>query len=225
MSDNDQLPPGLADFGQRLEELAEHDRRAALRHARPRPRLRALPSAVAAAVLAAAVAAGATAVIDHDGTPIKREPRGGDSIAPIDPSVVATTRVPDPAGGLPWILRIFTNAQGQECVVVGRLEHGRFGQVQNGRFRPLPASTPGLCGDTTKDGLLTFIDRRPDPARIAVYGITTSPKPLHISIAGSTLTARPAALGAFLVVVASNQRDPITITTTINGRRTIRRLG
>lgn len=226
MSDDPELPPGLAEFGRHLDEVARHDREEDLRKARrsKRHRLRALPVTVAAAVLAGGIAAGATAVLSHNGSPIDREPKGGDMIAPVDPSVVAATRTADPGGDLPWILRVFTNARGEECVVLGRLKQGRFGQLQQGRFRALPASTPGLCDNAARSGLLAFLDRRAVPPTTAVYGLTKSTGSVTVRVGAIERRVTPVALGAYLVVVAGIGGSA-TVTTEVAGQRRVTRLG
>jgi hypothetical protein len=226
MSDDSHLPPGLAKFGRHLEDVGRHDREEELREARrgKRHRFRALPTTVAVAVLAGGVAAGATALLDDNGPPINREPDGGDSVAPVDASVVAATRTADPGGGLPWILRVFTNARGDECVVLGRLKRGRFGQVQQGRFRALPASTPGLCDNAERSGLLTFLDRRAAPPRTAVYGITKGTGLVTVRLGDTERRVAPVALGAYLVVVAL-EKGSATVTTELAGQTVVRRVG
>jgi hypothetical protein len=54
---------------------------------------------------------------------------------------------PDPAGGLPWGMRIFRTTRGLICVQIGRLDHGRLGELgvdgafgNDGRFHPFPAA-------------------------------------------------------------------------------------
>jgi hypothetical protein len=55
-------------------------------------------------------------------------------------------RVADPAGGLPWGMRIVHTTRGLVCVQIGRVYHGQLGQLgvdgafgDDGRFHPLPA--------------------------------------------------------------------------------------
>lgn len=55
-------------------------------------------------------------------------------------------RVPDPAGGLPWGMRIVHTTRGLVCVQIGRVYHGQLGELgidgafgDDGRFHPLPA--------------------------------------------------------------------------------------
>jgi len=54
-------------------------------------------------------------------------------------------RAPDPAGGLPWGMRIVHTTRGLICVQIGRLNDGQLGQLgvdgafhDDGRFHPLP---------------------------------------------------------------------------------------
>ncbi len=61
-------------------------------------------------------------------------------------------RAPDPAGGLPWGMRIVHTTRGLICVQIGRVYDGRLGQLgvdgafhDDGRFHPLP--TDALPGD------------------------------------------------------------------------------
>jgi hypothetical protein len=58
-------------------------------------------------------------------------------------------RAPDPAGGLPWGMRITHTTRGLICVQIGRVYDGQLGQLgvdgafhDDGRFHPLPADTP-----------------------------------------------------------------------------------
>jgi hypothetical protein len=55
-------------------------------------------------------------------------------------------RAADPAGGLPWGMRIVHTTRGLICVQIGRVYHGQLGQLgvdgafhNDGRFHPLPA--------------------------------------------------------------------------------------
>ncbi|MGO8905098.1 MAG: hypothetical protein ACLQMH_05665 [Solirubrobacteraceae bacterium] len=54
-------------------------------------------------------------------------------------------RAPDPAGGLPWGMRIIHTTRGLICVQIGRVYHDQLGQLgidgafhNDGRFHPLP---------------------------------------------------------------------------------------
>jgi hypothetical protein len=61
-------------------------------------------------------------------------------------------RAPDPAGGLPWGMRIIHTTRGLICVQIGRVDDGQLGQLgvdgafhNDGRFHPLPPDA--LPGD------------------------------------------------------------------------------
>jgi hypothetical protein len=63
--------------------------------------------------------------------------RGGARLLPL--------RAPDPAGGLPWGMRIIHTTRGLICVQIGRVDDGQLGQLgvdgafhDDGRFHPLP---------------------------------------------------------------------------------------
>jgi hypothetical protein len=58
-------------------------------------------------------------------------------------------RAPDPAGGLPWGMRIIHTTRGLVCVQIGRVYDGQLGQLgvdgafhDDGRFHPLPTDAP-----------------------------------------------------------------------------------
>jgi hypothetical protein len=62
---------------------------------------------------------------------------GGERLLPL--------RAPDPAGGLPWGMRIIHTTRGLICVQIGRVYDGQLGQLgvdgafhDDGRFHPLP---------------------------------------------------------------------------------------
>jgi hypothetical protein len=71
---------------------------------------------------------------------------GGNRLLPL--------RVPDPAGGLPWGMRIVHTTRGLICVQVGRVENGQLGELgidgafhDDGLFHPLPADAlPDVLG-------------------------------------------------------------------------------
>ena len=69
---------------------------------------------------------------------------GGERLLPL--------RAPDPAGGLPWGMRIIHTTRGLICVQIGRVYDNQLGQLgvdgafhDDGRFHPLP--TDALPGD------------------------------------------------------------------------------
>jgi hypothetical protein len=221
------LPPGLDDFGRRLEQAAareidEHERKRP-----PRRRWRNLGLPVIAALLAAAVSAGAVKLVDGDnGNPIAPD-RGADSArlqAPRDPAVIVSSATDDPAGGPPWVVRAFTNTAGRVCVQVGRVRDGVFGQIQQGRFRPLPASAPGTCATPAATGPLIAI-RRTAEERTLVFGLAVDHAPVTVSVGDRVRRVRPAGLGAFVAVFeGATPGQPVVVRSQVNGRTTVRRL-
>jgi len=102
------------------------------------------------AVLALAAAALAATAILQTGAAVK-QPRGASSTAGVGIPVPGASRIlalrePDPAGGLPWGMRVIRTTRGLLCVQVGRVYHGQLGLLgrdgafgNDGRFHPLPA--------------------------------------------------------------------------------------
>lgn len=69
--------------------------------------------------------------------------RGGSQLLPL--------RAPDPAGGLPWGMRIIRTTRGFLCVQIGRVQDGMLGELgiddafhDDGRFHPLPVDALGM---------------------------------------------------------------------------------
>jgi hypothetical protein len=224
-----ELPPGLDDFGRRLEEAAarEIEARERERPPRRRRRWRNLGLPVLAALLAAAVSAGAVRLVDGDaGNPITPD-RGDVSKrlqAPRDPAVIVSSAPDNPAGGPPWVVRAFTNAAGRDCVQVGRLRAGVFGQVQGARFRPLPPSAPGTCATGAGSGPLIAV-RRTAHEPTVVFGLALDRTPLTVSVGGRSQRVRPAGLGAFVAVFAgATPGQPIVVRFRVDGRARVLRL-
>ncbi len=108
-----------------------------------------LVTIVALLVLAAAAlaASGILSGTAYD-PPWAHERPGVDLGVPVAGSAqLLSLRVPDPAGGPPWGLRVVRTTRGYECVELGRVLNGRLGVLgQDGwfgddhRFHPMPAS-------------------------------------------------------------------------------------
>lgn len=204
------LPPGLDDFGFRLRDAAERNQRRRQR-AGVSSWLKKLVFPVTVTALTVAAGAGAIGLVSNEQGPGIRAERGDGAglDAPTDPAVITSSTVRDPAGGAPWVVRAYTNRDGEECVQVGRLQNGVFGQVQEQRFRALPPDAPGVCGPASRRRSLVAIERRTDPARTIVYGLAASRQPVVVSLASRTRRSEPAALGAFLTVFAVPVGDVI----------------
>lgn len=112
-------------------------------------RLRRMPAIAIAVVLVlvgGAVAVAATGLLE--GSPVK--PEGivsavrGKGVPLAGQTSGLLLRTPDPAGGLPWAIRLVHTTRGQICVEVGRVEGSRLGELgtdsafgDDGRFHPL----------------------------------------------------------------------------------------
>ncbi|HEY1778283.1 MAG TPA: hypothetical protein VGG41_19160, partial [Solirubrobacteraceae bacterium] len=120
-------------------------------------RLRPLVLVFALVVGGTAVALAATGVI-LTGSPVR--PSGpvvataGDGVPVVGDSRLLPLRIADPAGGLPWGMRVVHTTRALVCVQVGRIEQGRLGQLgidgafgDDGRFHSLPADVlPDAAG-------------------------------------------------------------------------------
>ena len=216
------LPPGLEDFGTCLKEAADRDvaaRRAERRRRRGRwTRNIGLP--VVAAVAAAAVSAGAVRVADRGGDPIEPETGGDAVLAPAkDPTVVAASAVANPSGGPPWVLRVYTSATGRECAQIGRLRGGVFGQVQLGRFRPLPSAASGTCAHGGESGPLAVASQLPGQSLTLVFGLAVDRSPVTVRVGGRERRVQPVGFGAFIAVFEGvDRRARIVVRSKVGGR-------
>jgi len=231
------LPPGLEDFGVRLEQAAQRDVDARLeetarreaeergRAERRRSRLRNIGFPLVAALVAASVSAGAVRLADGPGDPIPPEPDAGTTLQPAeDPAVVVASAVPNPSGGPPWVVRAYTTPSGRECVQVGRLSGGRFGQVQRGRFRALPSSGSATCASSGASGPHIAIARHASTNLTLVYGLAIDRTPVSIRFGTQHRRATPAGFGAFVAVFEGvDPRRRIVVQTRVGGRLDVRR--
>ncbi|HEV3071419.1 MAG TPA: hypothetical protein VGY76_08350 [Solirubrobacteraceae bacterium] len=112
-------------------------------------RLRIVLVVLALVFAIAAIALAATGVI-LTGSPVRPASRpiatAGEGIPVEGGSRLLPLRAADPAGGLPWGMRIVHTTRGLICVQLGRVYHGQLGQLgvdgafgNDGRFHPLPA--------------------------------------------------------------------------------------
>lgn len=220
------LPPGLEDFGERLTRAAERDVAQRRRQRRGRRLARNVALPLGAAVLAAGVSAGAVRVVDRGGGPIapERGDRGSSLQAAIDSAVVMATASANPGGGPPWVLRAYTNADGRECVQVGRLRNGVFGQVQGGVFRALPASAAGSCEGPRASGPLVAA-RRASANLTIVYGLALDRSAVTVRVGDRARRVQPAGFGAFLALFeGAHSHERVVVTSKVAGRTNVRRL-
>jgi hypothetical protein len=149
-------------FGQELVLAAgrRHPRRRPLpalfgiRFARPSPRRRAFAHVHIALIVVALVLATAAITLAATGVILTGSPVGrvrapiataGEGIPVAGGARLLPLRAADPAGGLPWGMRIIHTTRGLICVQIGRVYHGQLGQLgidgafhNDGRFHPLP---------------------------------------------------------------------------------------
>ena len=86
----------------------------------------ALLGLTAAALAASGVLSGRAYQPSH-GSLIDRNPKAGLGVAAAGSSQLLALRVPDPAGGPPWGMRVLRTTRGLQCVQVGRIVHSQLG--------------------------------------------------------------------------------------------------
>jgi hypothetical protein len=128
--------------------------------AREARRLTPLGVGVAALVVGGAVALAASGVLT--GAPVKPtgplSPTVGSGIPARGGSRILPLRAADPAGGLPWGVRIVDTTRGYVCLQVGRVQNGQLGELgtdgafhDDGRFHPIPPDILPLDGEIGND--------------------------------------------------------------------------
>jgi len=191
------LLPSLRELGDRLGDAAA--REIASEHADPPRRRRRWHPYVLGGVVATLVAVGgvtATDVFTGSGDPVPEE-----RSSPSQPGVLTDSAVQDPAGGLPWAVRVFVDDREHECLQLGRLRDGTLGTVISGQFRPYQGRPNGACGDLGKTPLIAAVEQRSQPtARTVVFGLSRSQGPVTIRIDDSVRRVTPGALGAYVAV-------------------------
>lgn len=219
---SDHLPPALDDLRDQLRSAAARDndveQRVAQRVRRGRRRHWLLLSL--AALLSVGGVAVAERALDRRGADHRADKVPADAAPAAERGVVAASATPDPAGGLPWAMRVFTNRAGQECVTVGRLRDGVIGTLDATRtFRALPDRVPGACQSLATSGLLVAVQYDAAPPRTVVYGLARDRRPVKVTIAGETRTVAAGALGTFIDVREglADMRGA-SATTTVAGR-------
>jgi hypothetical protein len=159
-------------FGQELVLAGrrQHARRRPLqallgtRFARTSPRRRASAHVRVALIALALVLATAAITLAATGVILTGSPVGtarapiateGEGIPVAGGARLLPLRAPDPAGGLPWGMRIIHTTRGLICVQIGRVHDGQLGQLgidgafhDDGRFHPLPTDAlPDVLAD------------------------------------------------------------------------------
>jgi hypothetical protein len=207
MRHNDDMLPTLRALGDNLRVAVRRDLLAERAMRRRRTRSRVVV-AVAGLGLLGAGAAGAASLIGV-GEPLPdRSLLHRVAPRPADPAVFAV-QARDPAGGLPWAVRIYRSDRGADCASAGRRRGQQLGFVQDGRFRALPAAAGGAaCGNLAQTPLLYTAVRAPEtPPYTLVFG-RVRPGVRTVTIRG-TGRARvvPVSRGAFLAIYRGVVRD------------------
>ena len=114
-------------------------------------------------------------------------------------------RVPDPAGGPPWGIRLSRSERGKICYTPGRILDGKLGMVKGGVFRALPLRGPDKCVELSDDRPLTMDTDEflaPDEVpRTVVNGLATSAVTrIELRAGEEEVTVRPSGDGAYLAV-------------------------
>jgi hypothetical protein len=216
----DELPSALRDVWAELDAGAR--RQAAIdvavasevqRHRRRDRRRNVLVVALATVACVGAVA-GAGHILRDDDKPLTGDKPPKATRPAADPGVVPDSATPDPAGGLPWAVRVFSNDRGLDCVTVGRLRDGVLGRVQAGAFRPLPPTAAGACNDLGHEPLLAALQGFPqDGGRTVIYGLARDRGPVSVQADGRTIALRPHGQGAFVAVLRGLRHGPLVVTT------------
>lgn len=230
MTDDERLPPVLAQLGRDFRAAAQRDidveREIAARERRrrwPRRRRNALLFAVGALACAGAGAGASGLLSGEDGHPLPQEPSARIEQPAADPGVVPTSATADPVGGPPWALKVFTNAAGQDCLALGRLRGGTLGRLVNGTFRPSPIDAAGTCFDLSRESLYATMKALPSgDSRTVVYGIARDRRPVAVTIGGRTATVTPRGQGTFIVVLRGVVPGPAQVRTTDAAGKTVR---
>jgi hypothetical protein len=180
---------------------------ATARAVRP-PRLPLRSAALAFTVVALIAATAFAAGLLPLGAPLPGPPRGDvpPRLLPRPGSArVDVLRVPDPAAGLPWGVRVARTRDGSICYAFGRVQQRTLGVVDAaGRFRPLPVAGTGSCGDLSVDPVL-FDLRRLETSRGGERTLIGGVAGREVSritgeTAGRSRTLALSASGAFLAV-------------------------
>jgi hypothetical protein len=195
----DELDDGLDALGAQLRLAAEREsevqRRVRVVTRRSRRRRAAL--ALVAVLVPSVAIAGVNGLFESE-KPLPPDRRS----SPVRAGLIPSSVTPDPGGLLPWALQLQSRADGQDCLLLGRLRGGELGQIEGGAFRSYPPDAPGLCGDLRHDPILAFATRRPLPqARTVVYGLAPDRAAVTLKLRGQRITQAPHALGAFLFVL------------------------
>lgn len=173
----------------------------------------------AAGVLVLSAGAGAAGIALREDEPTPEPPVA--DVAPrlrADPATgrLAAVRVPDPAGGPAWGLRLTSGANGAQCATVGQIVEGRLGVVRDDRFRELPSREAHTCLDAGASRPLTmqrrsFLAPGEEP-RTAIFGLASEKvERVELAAPGADQAVRPGADGGYLAVFPGDVNPVRTI--------------
>ena len=179
---------------------------------------------------AAALGAGALGVSAASALVPAPDVRAPQSAVPVAGSERLGPTAADPLGGIDWAVRAYTSTSGGNCVEVGRVSDGRFGQLDAaGTYRESPLDASGTCGDLAAEPVIVAINAYPARAdrgaQTVLFGLA-SPAVTGVLVQrpGETVAARPAigATGGFLLPLAGTiaaSELPVTVTLDDGDRR------
>lgn len=193
--------PSVDALGEELERAIARQERSPLR----RLRAHAVAVGVVAGLLAAG-GAGAAGVLITQGDPVTVVADPGPVPRPAT-TTLEPIRAGDPAGGLPWGIRVATAPAGETCQAVGRVLDGRLGVLRGRVFRELPATHADTCVTLGPRTLAPAWSQYPGPnvsargARTVVHGLA-GPGVTEVIVEGLGGTRRlaPSRRGAFVTV-------------------------
>lgn len=198
MTHDDDLLPGLKEFGHELQRAAREREQPARRKVR-RGRLGAVLIAGSLVLVGGAGAAGLLTT----GEPVKPRNDAPSGSRPASPALGVVTLVArDPQGGFPWGARVYRSKDGSECIVAGRLRGSQIGVIKNRVFRPLGAGAYGACAQLSARRFVFTVGHVVDDLdRTLVYGRAgSSVREVQIRTPDGTRRTKLRPGGAFLLV-------------------------
>ena len=181
--------PALAELRESLREAAERD----IAARKPR-RWRRRGIAIFAAVLVSGAAAAGAADLISSGEPVKDE---HDATSRYSSSGQLQLAVEAKDKPLPWGVKPYMSADGQECALVGRVRAGvELGELDDkGVFHPYAEGRSGACGNVGK-GFMAGLRRN---GKTAIFGRAPHEgMKVRVVVDGKTYTTSAGREGAFI---------------------------
>lgn len=212
----DGLERDLVAAAQRRSQLASRATATGPSRRRRRPPLRPFLLAALIVSLSAGSATAGTLLVLRGSVipaPAERDARPEQTPVPSS-STVAAVRSADPAGALPWALRIARSRTGFVCSTVGQHDGRRFGLVGlDGRFRTLAEGIVDGCGQALDNaaslvGARVFDAARAADVRTVVYGVAGDElRSASITAAGTRRDVEFAGSGIFVAALRGYPED------------------